>query len=354
MTTALRYKLFGKHTGLRVSELILGTANFGSAWGHGTDPDEARRIVDAYADAGGNFLDSSNGYQDGQSEAFLGELLTGRREAFVLSTKYSVKTDASSGILVTGNSRQAMVSSVEASLKRLKTDRIDLYWVHVSDGVTPLEEIVRGFDDLTRAGKILYAGLSNFPAWRVARAATISELRGAVPIAGIQVEHSLVQRATEQELIPAAQALGLGVVAFSPLGGGVLTGKYRVGKAQDRRDEAWAGAGFQPENTPQRTAVLDTLIAVAGEAGVTPGEIAIAWVAAKGSLPIVGPRTLVQLEANLAAANIRLSAEQITRLDTVSSIPPVYPYTVLGERRIQDLITGDMVDRIDMPVFAAA
>ena len=354
MKNALRYKLFGQHTGLRVSELVLGTANFGTAWGHGTDPDEARRIIDTYADAGGNFLDSSNGYQDGQSEEFVGDLLTGRRDEFVLSTKYAVKTNAASGILVTGNSRQAMVSSVEASLKRLKTDRIDLYWVHVSDGVTPLEEIVRGFDDLTRAGKILYAGLSNFPAWRVARAATIAELRGAVPIAGIQVEHSLVQRATEQELIPAAQALGLGVVAFSPLGGGVLTGKYRAGKAQDRRDEAWAGAGFQPENSPQRTAILDTLIAVADEAGVTPGEIAIAWVAAKGSLPIIGPRTLAQLEANLAAANVTLSAEHIIRLDAVSAIPPVYPYTVLSERRIQDLITGDMIDRIDMPAGPVA
>lgn len=354
MQNALRYKLFGKHTGLRVSEFVLGTANFGTAWGHGTAPDEARRIIDTYADAGGNFLDSSNGYQDGQSEEFLGELLTGRRDEFVLSTKYAVKTNAASGILVTGNSRQAMVSSVEASLKRLKTDRIDLYWVHVSDGVTPLEEIVRGFDDLTRAGKILYAGLSNFPAWRVARAATIAELRGAVPIAGIQVEHSLVQRATEQELIPAAQALGLGVVAFSPLGGGVLTGKYRAGKAQDRRDEAWAGAGFQPENSPQRTAVLDTLIALADEAGVTPGEIAIAWVAAKGSLPIIGPRTLAQLEANLAAANVTLSVEQIIRLDEVSAIPSVYPHTVLNERRIQDLITGNMIDRIDMPDRPAA
>ncbi len=354
MQDTLRYKLFGSHTGLRVSELVLGTANFGTAWGHGTNPEEARRIIDTYAEAGGNFLDSSNGYQDGQSEEFLGDLLTGRRDEFVLSTKYAVKTNAASGILVTGNSRQAMVSSVEASLKRLKTDRIDLYWVHVSDGVTPLEEIVRGFDDLTRAGKILYAGLSNFPAWRVARAATISELRGAVPIAGIQVEHSLVQRATEQELIPAAQALGLGVVAFSPLGGGVLTGKYRAGKSQDRRDEAWAGAGFQPENSPQRTAILNTLIAVADETGVTPGEIAIAWVAAKGSLPIIGPRTLAQLEANLAAAKVTLSAEQIARLDEVSAIPPAYPYTVLKERRIQDLITGDMVDRIDMPARPAA
>lgn len=351
----MRYKIFGTHTGLRVSELVLGTANFGRAWGgHGAEQDEARRIFNAYADAGGNFLDTANGYQDGQSEAFLGDLLAGRRDEFVLGTKFAVKTNATSGILVTGNSRQAMVSSVEASLKRLKTDRIDLYWAHVSDAVTPIEEIVRGFDDLVRAGKILYAGLSNFPAWRVARAATVAELRGAVPIAGIQVEHSLVQRATEQELIPAARALGIGVVAFSPLGGGVLTGKYRAGKAEDRRDEAWAGAGFQPENTPQRTAIIDTLIAVAGEAGVTPGEIAIAWVAAKGSLPIIGPRTLEQLESNLAAAKVALSPAQFARLDAVSVLPPVYPYTVIDDPRIKDLITGGKLDLIDAPVAAVA
>ena len=352
---ALRYKLFGKHTGLRVSELVLGTANFGMAWGgHGAEPDEARRIFDTYADAGGNFLDTANGYQDGQSEELLGDLLTGRRDEFVLGTKYAVKTNASSGILVTGNSRQAMVTSVEASLRRLKTDRVDLYWVHVSDGVTPLEEIVRGFDDLVRAGKILYAGLSNFPAWRIARAATIAELRGAVPIAGIQVEHSLVQRATEQDLIPARQALGLGVVAFSPLGGGVLTGKYRAGKAVDRRDEAWGGAGFQPENTPQRTAIIDALIAIADEAGVTPGEIAIAWVAGKGSLPIIGPRTLAQMKSNLAAAKVTLSPTQVARLDAVSALPPVYPYTVLEDPRIKDLVTGGKFDLIDLPAAPVA
>ncbi len=355
MSTTLRYKPFGKTTGLRVSEFVLGTANFGVAWGgHGAEPDEARRILDAYADVGGNFIDTANGYQDGQSEELVGDLLKGRRADFVLSTKYAVKTDAGSGILVTGNSRQAMVSSVEASLRRLRTDRIDLYWAHVSDGVTPLEEIVRGFDDLARAGKILYAGLSNFPSWRVARAATIAELRGAVPIAGIQVEHSLVQRATEDDLIPAAQALGLGIVAYSPLGGGVLTGKYRGDKQRDRRDEAWAGAGFQAENSPQRTAIIDTLIAVAGEAGVTPGEVAIAWVAAKGSLPIIGPRTLLQLDSNLAAANLRLSPDQMKRLDDVSAIPRRYPYTVLDDPRIQDMITGGKADKVDVAAHPAA
>lgn len=346
----MRYKIFGRHTGLRVSEFVLGTANFGEAWGgHGANPEEARRIFDTYANAGGNFIDTANGYQEGQSEAFVGELLAGRRDEFVLASKFAVKTNIDSGILVTGNSRQAMVSSIEASLKRLKTDRIDLYWVHVDDGVTPLEEIVRGFDDLVRAGKILYAGLSNFPAWRVARAATIAELRGAVPIAGIQVEHSLVQRATEQDLIPASQALGLGVVAYSPLGGGVLTGKYRNNNGENRRDEAWAGAGFQPENTPQRTAIIDTLISVASDLAVTPGEVAIAWVAAKGSLPIIGPRTLTQLERNLAAAKVSLSPAQVARLDDVSAIPRGYPYTVLDDPRIKDLITGGNFDRIDAP-----
>ncbi len=350
MQHALRYKPFGKHTGLRVSELILGTANFGFAWGgHGADLGEARRILDIYAGAGGNFVDTANGYQEGQSEEFLGDLLAGRRDELILSTKFAVKTTGKSGILVTGNSRQAMISSVEASLKRLKTDRIDMYWVHVDDGVTPMDEIVRGLDDLARAGKIVYAGLSNFPAWRMARAATLSELRGTIPIAGIQVEHSLVQRTTEQDVISAAQALGIGVVAYSPLGGGVLTGKYRGGKDQARRDEAWAGAGFQPENSPQRTAIIDTLIGVAEEANVTPGEVAIAWVAAKGSLPIIGPRTVAQLEANLSAARVRLTPDQISLLDEASAVPRGYPYTVLDDPRIKDLITGGQDDRIDGP-----
>lgn len=348
----MRYKLFGGHTGLRVSELVLGTANFGTKWGHGTEPDEARRILDAYADAGGNFIDTANGYQFGQSEEIIGDLLKGRRDDFVLATKYAVKTDDASGILVTGNSRRAMVSAVEASLKRLKTDRIDLYWVHVADDVTPVEEIVRGFDDLARAGKILYAGLSDFPAWRVARAATIAEFRGAVAIAGLQFEHSLVQRTVEHELLPAGKGLGLGMVAFSPLGGGVLTGKYR--KGETGRAEGLGGAAFHPENTQQRTLILDTLIAIADEIGITPGEIAIAWVAAKGVLPIIGPRTLAQLENNLGAVKVALSPEQIARLDDVSAIPPIFPRTVIDDPRIIDLYTGGQSDRIDAPVQPVA
>ncbi len=348
----MRYKVFGRHTGLRVSELVLGAGTFGTRWGHGAEPDEARRILDAYAEAGGNFVDTADSYQFGQSEELLGQFLEGRRESFVLATKYTQGATADRGILVAGNSRKAMVASLEESLRRLKTDRVDLYWVHYADGVTPAEEIVRGFDDLVRAGKILYAGLSDFPAWRVARAATIAELRGSVPIAGLQVEHSLVQRTTEQELLLMGHALGLGIVAWSPLGGGMLTGKYRRGERG--RAEGFGGRVFQPENSPQRTAVLDTLLAVAKEVGASPGQVAIAWVAAKGSLPIIGPRTKEQLDDNLGAVRLKLSAEQMARLDEVSAVPPVFPYSMIDSRENRQRIAGGKLDLLDLPTTPVA
>ena len=341
----MRYKLFGNHTGLRVSELVLGTGNFGTGWGYGAEPAEARRIFNAYADAGGNFIDTADVYQGGQSETILGDLLAGRRDDFVLATKFTMPSSGKPTVLTTGNSRKTMVQAAEASLERLKTDRIDLFWVHMADGVTPSEEIVRGFDDLARAGKILYAGLSDFPAWRTARAVTIAELRGAVPIAGLQFEHSLVERSTEHEVLPAGRALGLGLVAWSPLDGGMLTGKYREG-ATGRR-EGFGGNVFQAENSAQRTAILDAVLAVAKEAGVSPSEVAIAWVAAKGSLPIIGPRTLAQLENNLASATVKLTAQQIARLDDVSAIAPVFPNTVINGSR-QGYFAGQ-ADNFDAP-----
>ncbi|MET3651200.1 aldo/keto reductase [Dyella japonica] len=347
----MRYKLFGDNTGLRVSELALGAGNFGTGWGYGADHDDARRIIDAYADAGGNFIDTANSYQGGQSEEIIGEALAGRRDDFVVATKYTAPGGARGGILATGNSRKAMVTSVEDSLKRLKSDYIDLLWVHMSDGVTPVEEIVRGFDDLVRAGKVIYAGLSDFPAWRVARAVTIAELRGSAPIVGLQFEHSLVERSSEQELLPAGKALGLGMVAWSPLGGGMLTGKYRQQGATGRR-EGFGGNVFQPENSALRTAILDTLIEVSRELNVTNSEVAIAWVAAKGTLPIIGPRTLEQLNNNLAAANLKLSPEHIARLDAVSALPPTFPYTVLEGAR--PLYTGGRVDLFDAPTTTVA
>ncbi|AMN39237.1 aldo/keto reductase [Rhodoplanes sp. Z2-YC6860] len=348
----MRYKVFGRHTGLRVSELVLGAGNFGTRWGHGAKPDEGRRIFDRYAEAGGNFIDTSDAYQFGESEELLGEYLQGRRDDFVLATKFTQSPTPKGGILVTGNSRKAMSISVEASLKRLKTDHIDLYWVHFPDGVTPAEEIVRGFDNLVRSGKVLYAGLSDFPAWRVARAATIAELRGSAPIAGLQVEHSLVERSTEQDLLPMGQALGLGIVAWSPLGGGMLTGKYRRG--EQGRAEGLGGRVFQAENNAQRTAVLDELLAVAKDIGATPSQVAVAWVATKGSLPIIGPRSLEQLEDNLGAADLKLTAEQIARLDKASAPALAFPHGMLSGRELQQRMTGGKLDEFDHPALPIA
>ena len=318
----MEYTSFGK-TGLRVSQVALGTGNFGTGWGHGADPDASKAVFDAYAEAGGNFIDTADIYQFGQSEGFIGSLMAGRREDFVLATKFTNGAAPNANRLVTGNSRKAMVASAEASLKRLKTDRIDIYWVHHPDGVTPMEEIIRGFEDLTRAGKILYAGLSNFPAWRLSRGVTLAELARAVPVAAAQFEHSLVHREPEADLFQVSHALGLGIVTWSPLGGGMLTGKYRQG--EKGRAEGFGGRVFQPENSPQRTQILDTVLNIAGELGVSAGQVAIAWAGTHGSIPIIGPRSLVQLTDNLGALSLELSAEHISRLDAVSSLDPLIP-----------------------------
>lgn len=312
------YRTFGR-TGLRVSNIALGVASFGTRWGHGADEVESAAILNAYAEAGGNIVDTADIYQFGESEEILGRLLRGRREDFVLATKFTNGAVPNPDRLVTGNSRKSMVASVEASLKRLDTDRIDLYWVHHPDGLTPSEEIVRGLDDLARAGKILYAGLSNFPAWRVARAVTLAELTRAVPIAAVQFEYSLVHRAPEVDQIPAAEALGLAQMVWSPLGGGMLTGKYRRGETG--RAEALGGRVFQAENSDQRTAIVDTVLSIAEALAVTPDQVAIAWAALRGAFPLIGPRTPAQLTSNLGAASLTLAPEHLAALEAVSALP---------------------------------
>src|SRR3954453_7829070 len=220
----MRSRLLGK-SGLRVSELCLGTMTFGEDWGWGSSRDESRKVLDAFLEAGGNFIDTANVYTNGTSESLLGESLRGRRDSAVLATKYTNAmpgTDPNAG----GNQRKNMVRSVEASLKRLGTDYIDLYWLHIWDRITPLEEVMPAFDDLVRQGKILHVGVSDMAAWAVARANTLAEWRGGAPFVGLQIEYSLAERPVERELLPMAEALGLGVTAWSPLGGGVLTGKY--------------------------------------------------------------------------------------------------------------------------------
>ncbi|WP_338725160.1 aldo/keto reductase [Shewanella baltica] len=313
----MKYIPFGK-TGLRVSQVALGTGNFGTGWGYGAEPDTAESIFNAYDDAGGNFIDTADVYQFGQSEELLGKLLQGRRENFVLATKFTSGSAPNANRLVTGNSRKAMIVSVEASLKRLKTDRIDIYWAHHPDEITPTEEIIRGFEDLARTGKILYAGLSNFSAWRLSRAVTMAELLHTVPIAAAQFEHSLVKREPETDLLPASLALGLGVTTWSPLCGGMLTGKYRQGTKG--RAEGFGGRVFQAENSQQRSDILDTVIAIADELNISPSQVAIAWAGSHGTTPIIGPRSLAQLNDNLSALSVNLSSEQLARLDKVSNI----------------------------------
>lgn len=317
----MQYSPFGA-TGLVVSRLALGTGTFGTGWGHGADAETATAIFNTYAEAGGNFIDTADVYQFGQSEQILGTILARRRNDFVLATKYTNGAAPGANRLITGNSRKAMIASVEASLLRLNTDRIDILWTHHPDGITPIEEILRGFEDLSRAGKILYAGLSNFPAWRLSRAVTLAEVRSTLPIAAAQFEHSLVHRAPEADLLPASQALGLGMVTWSPLGGGMLTGKYRRGEAG--RAEGMGGKVFQAEDSEQRTQTLDVVLAIADELGASADQVAIAWAASHGAVPMIGPRSLTQLTSNLGALALTLSANQLARLNAVSAPAGAY------------------------------
>lgn len=319
----MQYKIFGRQTGLRVSEYALGTGNFGTGWGYGTEAKEARAIFDRFVQAGGNFIDTADAYQFGQSETLLGDFIAADRDNVVLATKYTLDSKAQTAIQRLGNSRKNMVRSLEDSLRRLKTDRIDIYWAHFSDETTPIEEIVRAFDDLVRAGKILYGALSNFPAWRIARAATIADFRGWAPVAGIQVEYSLADRTAERELVPMAEALGLAVAAWSPLGGGFLTGKYR-----DSKEGRLSGLNrlVHSENDARKTATLDAVLAIAKELGITPAQVAVAWLRQRGGasttalIPIIGPRTLAQLDDYLGALTVTPSPEHMRRLTDASAI----------------------------------
>jgi aryl-alcohol dehydrogenase-like predicted oxidoreductase len=352
----MRYKIFGRRTGLRVSELALGAGNFGTRWGHGAERGEAKKVFDAYVEAGGNFIDTADSYQFGESEEIVGDFIAADRDFFVVASKFTLGTNDTHGISRTGNSRKNMVRSVEDSLKRLKTDRIDLYWAHFTDGVTPMEEIVRAFDDLVRSGKILYAGLSNFPAWRVSRADLLAELRGWAPIAGIQIEYSLAERTADRELLPMAEALGLGVALWSPLGGGFLTGKYR--SSAEGRINSRLAVLVHTEKSTRETAILDAVLAVAKEVGASPTEVAIAWLLHKAArsttslIPILGSRTHEQLDATLGALEVKLSSDQIARLDAASAIPLGTPYEQINGSAAR--IAGGKPELLEVPVIPAA
>jgi aryl-alcohol dehydrogenase-like predicted oxidoreductase len=342
----MKYKLLG-NSGLRVSEAALGTMTFGDDWGWGAAKDEARKVYDAFREAGGNFIDTANVYTNGTSESFLGEFMQGHRPSVVLATKY---TNAAPGTdpNAAGNHRKSMVQAVEASLKRLKTDYIDLYWVHIWDGITPVEEVMRGLDDIVRQGKILYVGISDAPAWWIAQANTLAELRGWTQFIGLQIEYSLIERTVERELIPMAKALNLGVLAWSPLARGFLTGKYHgEGKADGVRMTNEGMKEFLPEE--QRAApIISVVKSVSEQTGRSMAQVALAWLRRQTVpvIPIIGARKVSQLQDNLASLDLELSAEQLKSLDGASRIDLGFPESIYEKEMARALRYGGMWDRL--------
>jgi aryl-alcohol dehydrogenase-like predicted oxidoreductase len=331
------YRLLGR-SGLRVSPLCLGTMTFGTDWGWGADEETSRAIFDAYAGRGGNFIDTANFYTRGTSERLVGRFVAGERDRFVLASKYTLNMnpgDPNAG----GNHRKCMVRAVEASLQRLATDYIDLYWLHVWDDTTPVDEIMRGLDDLVRAGKILYIAVSDTPAWRIAQANTLAELRGWSRFIALQVEYNLALRDAERDLIPMAIGLGLGVLPWSPLASGLLSGKYSRADL-DRQRAAGQGAGVEGARpltlSDKRIEVAEAVKAVAADIGRTPAQVALAWLLARPGVtsPILGARTRAQIEDNLGALEVILGADALQRLEAASEITLGFPH---------DFIAGDMV-----------
>lgn len=341
----MRYKLLG-HSGLRVSEICLGTMTFGTTWGDmGAEPAVARAIYDAYRARGGNFVDTANKYTEGTSERIVGECIASERDRVVLATKYSLAT-ATGDPNACGNHRKNMVQALEKSLKRLGTDYIDLYWVHVWDFLTPTEEVLRGLDDLVRAGKILYIGVSDTPAWVVARANTIAELRGWTRFVALQLEYNLIERTSERELLPMAAALDLAVTAWSPLASGVLSGKHTSGAPVDTGRATMAGHRVHDRSR----AIVEALTEVARALGKTPAQVALNWLrhGPNPVIPIVGARKLAQIEDNLGCLDFTLDAASIERLGAASAIEPGFPHAFTASEGARRLIYGDTLGELDV------
>jgi len=331
----MQYRRLG-NSGLLTSDLCLGTMIFGEE-GRGTSPDEAKRIIDTYIDAGGNHLDTANVYVGGRSEEIVGDAIKDKREKVILATKTRFGTGE--GKNDQGLSRRHILSAVEASLRRLQTDYIDLYYMHGIDPLTPLEESLRAFDDLVTAGKVRYIGVSNFKAWQVIKSVALSEANGWAKFVAGQYQYSLVKRDLEYEFLDLFEETGIGMTPWGPLGGGFLSGKYqrgnqpgddtgRISYSRPEHEESW-----ERRNNERNWQIIDAVDAIAKERGATHSQIALAWVRAQTTVSsvIIGVRTMQQLEDNLGAAEMTLTEEELTHLDEVSRLPELYPY-----RMIQD------------------
>lgn len=342
----MRYKLLGK-SGLRVSELCLGTMTFGEDWGTGSSKEVSKQVFDAYVEAGGNFLDTANKYTQGTSEKYLGEFIQSDRSRMVVATKYTgclVDDDPNSG----GNHRKSMVQSVEASLKKLNTDYIDLLWLHAWDYTTPIEEVMRALDDLVRAGKVLYVGASDTPAWIVAQANTMASLQGWTPFIALQNEYSLLERTSEREYLPMAEALDLAITPWSPLGGGVLTGKYNKPSTDDSGNRMDV-VDFLGHKSERNLRIAAEVVAVAEEIGRSPAQVALAWIRQKSPrmIPIIGARKLDQLKDNMAVVDLTLDDAHMKRLDDVSHIDLGFPHDFLTKAGPQSFNYGTTLPLID-------
>jgi aryl-alcohol dehydrogenase-like predicted oxidoreductase len=338
----MRYKLLGK-SGLRVSEIALGTMTFGEDWGWGASKEESRKIFDRFVEAGGNFVDTANNYTEGTSERFVGEFVASDRDRFVVATKYTLslrKDDPNAG----GNHRKNMRQAVEGSLRRLGTDFVDLLWLHMWDYVTPVEEVLRTFDDLIRAGKVSYVGFSDTPAWVVSQAVARAEAHDWTRPVAVQAPYSLADRGVERELLPMARSLDLAVGAWGLLEGGELTGKYTTGSKEPKR--------YGEQSPSERVQTLAKAVAeVAEEVGRSPSQVAINWVRQQQAraevIPIVGARTEVQMKENLAVLDFELTAEHLARLSNAVPFSQDFPNGFLHSEHVRGLIFGETFDLLD-------
>lgn len=337
----MKYKLFG-NSGLRVSELCLGAMTFGEEWGTGASKAESNLIFDTFAEAGGNFIDTANRYTEGSSEKFLGDFIRADRDHFVIATKYTLY-DNRTNINASGNSRKNMMRSVEESLKRLETDYIDIFWVHMWDFTTPVEEVMRGLDDLVKQGKVTYIGISDTPAWIVAKANTLAELRAWTSFIGLQIEYSLIQRTPERDLIPMANHFGMAITPWSPLGAGLLTGKYNKGMIEGARLSE-KSKKFNEKNLQIAQKVTD----IAQEIGASPTQVALRWVMEQGELviPIVGARNAEQLKDSLKCLDITLTDSHLKELNTISQVEMGFPHDFLEQETVRDLGFGGYYDQL--------
>jgi aryl-alcohol dehydrogenase-like predicted oxidoreductase len=341
----MRYKLLGR-SGLRVSELGLGTMTFMEDLSWGTARENSRKIFEAYAEAGGNFIDTSNSY--GASETYLGELTRADRDRFVLATKYSGSAPGEH-VNSSGNHRKSLRLSVAASTRRLQTDYIDLLWLNAWDFMTPFEETMRALDDLVRAGTVLYVGVANTPAWYVAAANTLAAARGWAPFVAVQVLYNLLDRDSEREILPMANTLDIAVAAWTPLASGWLTGKYASedtsGDTPRRLDDPIAARFVRRD--ARAVSIAEDVVRLARELDCTPAQVALNWLRRKGVIPLFGARTVEQARENLRCLDVALPDEYVQQLDRASATSLGYPHDFLASGGVKQHMYGGHFARID-------